>query len=228
MPAEGEAARFRAICLRNDIAVTEEQQLLLEGYVRLLLAWNSRINLISRADIADVWRNHILHSASLLARRPLPDGLRCFDLGTGGGLPGIPLAILRPEVEFVLCDSIEKKIDAVERMREELGLRNVRTLRARAEELRDAQYRRRFDVVLARAVADLATLVRIAPGFLASPAEGLLLCWKGGDLSAEIGRARRMKRVAEIAVEPLALQGEPWFERQEKSLVTVRFRAEAA
>lgn len=220
------AERFRAICLRNHIDVSDAQMRQLADYVRLLLDWNSRINLISRADIADVWRNQILHSIALLALHPMRDGLRCFDLGTGGGLPGIPLAILRPEVEFLLCDSIRKKIDAVESMRANLGLRNARTLRARGEEIAGSESFHRFDVVLARAVTDLAALVRIAPGLLAPPPEGILVCWKGGDLAAELSRARRIRNVAEIQVAPIALEGEEYFTRREKSLVTVRFRAE--
>src|SRR5512140_2094922 len=113
---EAPAIWFHNICRKNGLNPTDGQIRLLEQYVSYLLEWNQKINLISRKDEEQVWQNHILHSAAPLFKVKLDPNPRIMDLGTGGGLPGIPLKILVPESEFLLVDSTRKKTVAVQDM----------------------------------------------------------------------------------------------------------------
>lgn len=141
--------------------------------------WNKQINVISRKDIEHFDEHHLLHSLGLaLYWKPL-QGSRAIDIGTGGGFPGIPLAILYPEVEFLLVDSIGKKLKVAEDIAGNLGLKNVKVRHARAEEIKET-----YDVALSRAVARLETLVSwCTQGKLRVKK---LYCLKGGDLRDEI------------------------------------------
>lgn len=116
--------------------------------------WNSKINVISRKDIENIYSHHVLHSMGLAKVFQFKDGSKVMDLGTGGGFPGIPLAILFPKVEFLLVDSIGKKVRVTQEVADAIGLKNVRTQQARAEELKE-----KFDFVVTRAVAVLPKLV---------------------------------------------------------------------
>lgn len=151
--------------------------------------WNAKINVISRKDMDGLYDHHVLHSLSIAAylmeKRPeafsgdFAHG-RILDLGTGGGFPGIPLAVLFPEAKFVLCDSIGKKILVAESVAKELGLNNVETVNARAESLEG-----KFGYVVTRAVASLDQICLWTRGKHAKS----ILCLKGGDVSEEISAA---------------------------------------
>lgn len=191
----------------------------------LLREWNARVNLISRKDEEQIWRNHILHSLAVLAVRPLPVKGAMLDLGTGGGMPGIPLAIMLPDARFTLVDSIAKKIRAVEDMVARLELANVTVITGRVED--DALLRRcggKMDVVLARAVTQLPALVRWSVPLLRRDGQRRLVVWKGGALGEEIEEARRHPGVARIQEYPIRLPGEDYFEREEKKIVEVSFQ----
>ncbi|MBN1448995.1 MAG: 16S rRNA (guanine(527)-N(7))-methyltransferase RsmG [Bacteroidetes bacterium] len=205
--------------------ISEAQGTCLERYVALLHEWNRKINLISRKDEGQIWRNHVLHSLAAPLLLPFPREGRIIDIGSGGGLPGIPLAILLPQTEFVLVDSIGKKIRAVEEIATELGVHNVTVEHARVED--DAFLRRHGGtawIVTARAVTRLDALVRWAAPLLGRNAERRLIAWKGGDLTEEIAEARRHPLVHTVAETVMEIPGEPWFAAEEKKLVEVGFR----
>lgn len=163
--------------------------------------WNEKINVISRKDIDSLYEKHVLHSLSIAAVFPFAPGTAILDLGTGGGFPGIPLAIFFPEVEFLLADSIAKKLKVVEAVAAALELTNVKTRHTRAEEIRD----RKFDFVVSRAVAPLKELWRWSKPVLhnrpkdpEAPFKQGLICLKGGDLAAEIQESGTRPRLMDI------------------------------
>lgn len=154
--------------------------------------WNSKINVISRKDIDNVYEHHVLHSLAIseYLRRFYAAGVwagaRILDLGTGGGFPGIPLAIEHPEAQFVLCDSIRKKTMVAEAVAREMGLDNVRCVNARAESLDES-----FDWVVSRAVASLSDFYPWVRGKFARS----ILYLKGGDIRAEMAELGRKCRI---------------------------------
>lgn len=202
---------------------TEPPQIqMLEMYAELLLFWNAKVNLISRKDEAAVWRNHILHSIAGLTAVDFQDGARVLDIGTGGGLPGIPLAILRPDVEFVLCDSTGKKIRAVENMVESIGLQNVRCLTARVEDIaHNVPGDWKFDACVSRAVAPLEELVRWFASVMKPGA--MIAAWKGGDLGKEIDDLRRRYKGIEVSRREIILESEDYFQKEDKCIVVVQW-----
>jgi len=130
------------------LSPAQQQQLAALG--PLYTEWNEKINVISRKDIENLYERHILHSLAIAKVINFTPGTQVLDVGTGGGFPGIPLAILFPETDFVLVDSVGKKIKVVQAVAEAIGLKNVKAIHGRAEELRQ-----KFDFVTGRAVTDL-------------------------------------------------------------------------
>ena len=182
-----------------------EQFRLMEGLYR---EWNAKINVVSRKDIDELYRHHVLHSLGIAAylKMQMPDiydrlrgdgpyslaePLKILDLGTGGGFPGIPLAVIFPHAEFTLCDSIGKKITVATEVYRGLGLKNVRTVNARAETLPET-----FDYVVSRAVTSLENFM---PWVKGKYSEGILYL-KGGDLTEEISTAMSRFRMRKGSV----------------------------
>ena len=174
----------------------------------LYLEWNSKINVISRKDIESLYERHVLHSLSIATINGFSDGMEVIDLGTGGGFPGIPLAIFYPQVKFHLVDSINKKLTVASAIAESIGLTNVTVQHTRIEEIKN----RKFDFVVSRAVAPLKDLWNWSKPLLkkqSRPEEGALanglICLKGGDLAVEIqesGTRPRLMNIHEIFPEP--------------------------
>jgi len=142
---------------------------------------NSRINLISRKDIDNIFEKHILHSLSIAKIHPLRNNTTLIDVGTGGGFPGIPLAIFFPEVKFYLNDSIAKKMRAVDEIISALQLKNVQTLHGRSEELKQ-----KFDYVSGRAVTNFTDFYKQTSHLLAKKDTSEILYLKGEDVEAEL------------------------------------------
>lgn len=165
------------------LLLTDHQQGKLCKYAELLLAWNKKVNLISRKDEDAVLTKHVLHALSIALFHTFKPRERILDLGTGGGLPGIPLAIAFPDTYFLLIDSIGKKIAACSDMIEKLELKNVLAQKSRADELKNVK----FDAVVSRQVAAMPELCAWCRPLLKKG--GKLICLKGGDLEEEIGQA---------------------------------------
>lgn len=208
----------------NGLALTHEQASLLGAYASLLQKKNQVVNLISRKDEDHILDRHILHSLALAMPQVVgyefPHDASVFDIGAGGGLPGIPLAIVRPDLRVVLCDSIAKKVAAISGFVEALELNNANAVIGRAEELaKFVGHRNRYDVIISRAVAPLDELVKWTRGLMKAGA--VLLSLKGGDLAAEIARTRRMRYVREVSERVLDLTEYHEFASDEKKVVRV-------
>jgi 16S rRNA (guanine527-N7)-methyltransferase len=166
--------------------------------------WNEKINVISRKDIDALYERHVLHSLAIATVFQFKEGQKIIDLGTGGGFPGVPLAILFPEVEFLLVDSIQKKLKVIDAVSEALQLQNITTLHSRVEEVKE----QKFDYVVSRAVANLSKLWQWSKPLLKKndtskrvvdfTQQHSLICLKGGDLTQEIADSNTKPRVWEL------------------------------
>lgn len=202
---------------------TPKQQEQFAALGELYKDWNNKINVISRKDIDSLYEKHVLHSLAIAAVFDFPAGLEIIDIGTGGGFPGVPLAIFFPEVKFHLVDSIGKKLKIIEAVKEAIGLDNVTTQHSRAEEVKG----RKFDFAVSRAVAPLKDLLRWSrplmkgTSFKQSTDRGEvvmksgLICLKGGDLAQEINESATRPKMVEIST----IFQEPFF--QEKYILYV-------
>ena len=169
--------------------ITDEQKQQFEKLEQLYTEWNEKINVISRKDMDGLYEKHILHSLGIAKVMPFADGTKVLDIGTGGGFPGIPLAILFPEVSFTLIDSIGKKIKVVEAVSEGLGLKNVTAVHGRAEKLKE-----KFHFVVSRAVTQMPEFLRWLKGKFEkeqfNEKHNGVLYLKGGDLAEELAGLR--------------------------------------
>lgn len=169
--------------------ITDEQKQQFEKLEQLYTEWNEKINVISRKDMDGLYEKHILHSLGIAKVMPFADGTKVLDVGTGGGFPGIPLAILFPEVSFTLIDSIGKKIKVVEAISEGLGLKNVTAVHGRAEKLKE-----KFHFVVSRAVTQMPEFLRWLKGKFEkeqfNEKHNGVLYLKGGDLAEELAGLR--------------------------------------
>ena len=191
---------------------TETQLQQLGALKELFTEWNEKINVISRKDMDNFYEHHVLHSLAITTQFEFAPGMQVMDLGSGGGFPGIPLAIFFPDTQFHLVDSINKKLKVVNEVVAAIGLQNVTTQHCRAEEIKN----RKFDVVVSRAVAPLKDLWWWSKPLLkkGSKPSGLI-CLKVGDLTKEIFESNCKPRIWEIE----KIFDEPFF--KEKFLLQV-------
>ena len=178
--------------------LSDTQKKQFEALYDLYTEWNAKINVISRKDIHNLYPHHILHSLGIAKAIQFKPGSRVMDLGTGGGFPGIPLAILFPEVQFHLVDSIRKKVRVAQEVATTIGLKNVSFRHARAEEEKQL-----FDFVVSRAVMPLGDLVKICRKNISRKDQNALpnglICLKGGELEEEIAPLRQQTTVFELS-----------------------------
>ena len=190
------------------IDFTSEQLQQFSALKPLYEEWNSMINVISRKDIDSLYEKHVLHSLSIAAAFEFVNGTEILDIGTGGGFPGIPLAIFFPQIKFHLVDSVGKKLKVVDAVASAIGLKNITTQHTRAEEIKN----RKFDFVVSRAVTELGELWKWSKPLIRTKAQGTrhnevaetefkpgLICLKGGDLAKEIQESGTRPRVIEIS-----------------------------
>ena len=178
--------------------LTEEQSNQFEMLMPLFAEWNHRINLISRKDIEHFYERHVLHSLAIARFIQFKEGANVIDVGTGGGFPGIPLAIIFPQVNFTLVDSITKKIKVVDDILQKLGLQNVETLNMRAEDIKI-----KADYIISRATAPLTELINWTKHTLQTGQAGSMpdgwITLKGGDLGEELKPFEK-----QVVIEPIS------------------------
>ena len=189
--------------------LTEEQLRQYEVLDALYRDWNSKINVISRKDIDNLYEHHVLHSLAIAKMVYLRPGTQVLDMGTGGGFPGIPLAIMFPECRFKLIDGTGKKIRVAQEVAKAIGLKNCEPVQLRAEEEKG-----KFDFVVSRAVMALPDLVKIVKKNISKRQQNALpngiICLKGGDVQAEVQPFRNIVEVADLS----QWFDEPWFKEK--------------
>jgi 16S rRNA (guanine527-N7)-methyltransferase len=195
----------------DEFTKTQLQQM--QQLEKLYKEWNQKINVISRKDIDHLYEKHVLHSLAIAVLCNFHKGAQVIDIGTGGGFPGIPLAIYFPEVEFLLVDSIGKKITLVQEIAKAIGLKNVTAIKSRVEEIKD----KKFDFAVSRAVAPLGDLWKwihpaLRKGKKSDELTNGLICLKGGDLASEIKEAGLQDLAQAWSVHDIF--SEPFFEEK--------------
>lgn len=189
------------IVLKYFASLTQRQIEQFSSLQKIYSEWNEKINVISRRDIDNLYEHHILHSLSIAKFTTFKAGTKIMDLGTGGGFPGVPLAILFPTCRFHLVDSIGKKLKVVEAVKEEINLTNIFTFHSRAEDMpaRPAGGDFQYDFVVSRAVAPVADLLKWTKGKYTSRDNNSirngLICLKGGNIDAEIAGVRNARKI---------------------------------
>jgi len=195
--------------IEDYFSLSERQAQQFAALDALYREWNDKINVISRKDIDNLYEHHILHSLAIAKVLRFQPGTTILDVGTGGGFPGIPLAILFPECRFVLADSIGKKIKVASAVAEGVGLTNVECIQERVED-----EKRQFDFIVSRAVMPLPDLVRLVRKNISSGQHNALpngmIVLKGGDIRAEVAPYKNAAEVTTIST----FYPQEWFEEK--------------
>lgn len=189
--------------------LTEKQQQQFEALDALYRDWNAKINVISRKDIDNLYEHHVLHSLAIAKAIHFRPGTKVLDFGTGGGFPGIPLAILFPDVQFKLIDGTGKKVKVAQEVSAAIGLTNCQP-----EHLRGEDEKGLYDFVVSRAVMPLPDLVKIVRKNISKSQQNALpngvICLKGGDLQGETSPFRRIVQTTDIS----SFFSEDWFKEK--------------
>lgn len=184
--------------------ISERQAEQFAALYDLYYDWNSKINVISRKDIENLYEHHVLHSLAIAKYITFKPGTKIMDMGCGGGFPGIPLAIMFPDVDFHLVDSIGKKVRVAAEIAQSIGLTNVRTSHSRAEDIKD-----KYHFVVSRAVMQLPDLVKICRKNISKEQLNALpngiICLKGGDMNAETQMFKNCREITDV---------ETWFKEE--------------
>ena len=214
--------KFWTVCSSNSIILENNQIQQFERFENELRYWNEKVNLISRKDEENIFERHILHSLAILKYIDLKPKAKCLDFGTGGGFPGIPLKIARPDLSMLLVDSIKKKGKITEMFAKHTGLKEINFKIARVEELQEEFDKRiEFDYIFARAVGRLEVLVDLSHYLLKKG--GKMIFLKGGNLEDEFKKTKERFQYVKIDEINIKLIGADWFEKEEKKIITVSF-----
>ena len=216
------AENVRRICLENGLDISDSQWQMLQKWATLLLEVNQKVNLISRKETEFLWEKQILPCLALLIFRKFGLDADVCDFGTGGGLPGMPLAIVRPDLQLTLLDSRHKKIEVVQQMIESLKLSNAQAVLGRGEELgKQRPWRQRFPLLTARAVAPLIDLVRWTADL--RKAESVLHIYKGGEIKEEVFALSKKVSGVRVNKSLMVLKGYPKFAENQKYIISLEF-----
>ncbi len=213
---------FWTICSANGIVMEKEQIEDIKRYASELLIWNNKVNLISRKDEDNIPIRHILHSLSVIKYNNIPLKSYCLDIGTGGGLPGIPISIARPDLHVTLVDSISKKMKITKMLASHTGRKKLYTVCSRAEDLvSEKSHRYHYDFVFSRAVKRMERVLAWVKPLLKK--NGKVIFYKGGELSEEIDEATKIFPKLFVEVKDIDIIGIDWFKNEEKKLVVCWF-----
>lgn len=178
-------------------ALSEKQKEQFAALYDLYYDWNNKINVISRKDIENLYLHHVLHSLAIAKTITFRSGTKIMDMGCGGGFPGVPLAIMFPDVDFHLVDSIGKKIKVATEIANAIGLENIRATHSRAQEIKD-----KYHFVVSRAVMQLPELIKICCKNIGKEQLNALpngvICLKGGDIQAEVQPFRNFVEITPL------------------------------
>jgi 16S rRNA (guanine527-N7)-methyltransferase len=235
---------FKNILSENGFDIEDKKLELLDDYCKLLIAKNQGVNLISHKSEANIWEEHILHSLSFLFKVKIKEDAKILDLGTGGGLPGIPLKIMFPKLDVTLLDSTQKKIIAVKEIINKLGLKNINAISGRAEELKLLpEMKENYDYVISRAVGKLDNIFKLSIPFLKKNhidestkilsikilsvkilsaqvlSAGAILVLKGGDIAEEVRRIKMSKNLFYFKVIDIKFKGREDLSNPDKKIV---------
>jgi len=211
-------SEFWTICSTNGIVLEKEQIKAIERYANELLYWNKKVNLISRKDEDAILSRHILHSLTILKYIDLQYKARCIDIGTGGGLPGIPIKIARPDITMFLNDSIKKKVKITDMLANHTGYKNFKVLNVRAENLQlNENLTNTYDFVFSRAVAKTIEILEWSDKILKKDGKVILL--KGGNLNEEINIAKNKFPKYQFLVQDIDFIGADWFKNNAKKII---------
>lgn len=212
---------FMEACAAQDLQLSSAQLASLEGYVRQLMEVNQHMNLTAVRDWEGMWMRHIFDSLLLVPELKADPNQRALDLGSGGGFPGIPLAIMRPDMQWTLVDSVAKKVRFLEEVSAAIGLQNVQAVCGRAEALaHDPAHREQYHLVTARAVARLPILLEYCVPFLR--VNGFFAAMKGEQAPKELKESRRA--IERLSVKLMRSQAQPgggqllWFKKRRPTM----------
>lgn len=179
--------------------ITDRQKEQFAALYDLYVDWNSKINVISRKDIENLYTHHVLHSLAIAKLIQFTDGTKILDVGTGGGFPGVPLAILFPRCNFLLVDSIGKKVRVATEVSDAVGLKNIDFRHCRVEDVKE-----KFDFVVSRAVMPLPDLVKISRKNVSAEQQNALpngiICLKGGNLEGEMKPFKKLAETDDLSM----------------------------
>lgn len=213
-----EISEFWTICSANGIIIDKKQLKQFERYFDELVLWNRKVNLISRKDEENLIEKHILHSLSILKHIDIPENSKCIDAGTGGGLPGIPISLARPDLRILLVDSIAKKMKITKMLAQHTQNKHLSAINSRVEDLaQDAKYKNKYDFIFVRAVTKIENMIGWTKDLLND--NGKIIFLKGGDLDQEINDAKKKHPTRNFDVIDIDFFGADWFKKEDKKII---------